>query len=150
MESELDVQDFLNFTVNLARHCGETVLEHFIKTGRNAEAVEKADKTNVTHADLTIQYILEQAYQERFPGLKVRGEEDIKGFTPDPQFPPFKPETIPEVAKTSEVHFPLADCTLWIDPVDATNCFVRGDFSSVTIIIGLAVRGEARAGVVHA
>ena len=103
MESYLDVQDFLNFTVSLARHCGLTVLEHFIRTGRNAEAVEKADRTNVTQADLTIQYILELAYQERFPGLKVRGEEDLEGFTLDPQFPPFKPETIPEVANSSDM-----------------------------------------------
>jgi 3'-phosphoadenosine 5'-phosphosulfate (PAPS) 3'-phosphatase len=58
MDSFLDVQGFLNFTVSLARHCGATVLEHFIKTGKNVEAVEKANRTNVTQADLTIQYIL--------------------------------------------------------------------------------------------
>ena len=54
MESYLDVKDFLNFTVSLVRHCGATVLEHFIQSGKNAEAVEKADKTNVTQADLNI------------------------------------------------------------------------------------------------
>ena len=58
MESSLDVQVFLNFTVSLVRHCGATVLEHFIRTGKNAEAVEKADRTNVTQADLNIQHIL--------------------------------------------------------------------------------------------
>lgn len=45
------------------------MLEHFIKTGKNMEAVKKADRTNVTQADLTIQHILQEAYQERFPGL---------------------------------------------------------------------------------
>ncbi len=38
---------------------------------------------------------------------------------------------------------------MWVDPIDGTNCFVRGEFESVTIIVGLAVSGEATLGIVY-
>mmetsp|Transcript_1965 Transcript_1965/g.3443 ORF Transcript_1965/g.3443 Transcript_1965/m.3443 type:complete len:176 (+) Transcript_1965:233-760(+) len=44
------------------------------------------------------------------------------------------------------------DCetsTVWIDPLDGTTDFVKGNLSAVTVLIGLAVNGVPKIGVVH-
>jgi 3'(2'), 5'-bisphosphate nucleotidase len=45
--------------------------------------------------------------------------------------------------------FSTEDATVWIDPLDGTSDFVRGDLTSVTILIGLAVKGVSKVGIVH-
>ena len=39
--------------------------------------------------------------------------------------------------------------TVWIDPLDGTTDFVKGIFSAVTVLIGLAIDGVPKIGVVH-
>jgi len=38
---------------------------------------------------------------------------------------------------------------VWIDPLDATGAFVRGDIDHVTVMIGLSVDSVSRIGVLH-
>lgn len=45
--------------------------------------------------------------------------------------------------------FEASEAEVWIDPVDGTNCFVKGWMSCVTVIIGVSIKGRARIGVVH-
>jgi|Transcript_7219 3'(2'), 5'-bisphosphate nucleotidase len=45
--------------------------------------------------------------------------------------------------------FNTADAVVWIDPLDGTSDFVKGNLSAVTVLIGLAINGRSRLGVVH-
>jgi len=45
--------------------------------------------------------------------------------------------------------FNTKDAVIWIDPLDGTNDFVKGNFSAVTVLIGLSINGFSRAGIVH-
>jgi len=38
---------------------------------------------------------------------------------------------------------------VWIDPLDGTSDYCRGNISAVTVLIGLTIRDKSRAGVVH-
>ena len=38
---------------------------------------------------------------------------------------------------------------MWIDPLDGTNDFTRGNVHFVTVLIGLSVNGVPKAGVIH-
>lgn len=38
---------------------------------------------------------------------------------------------------------------LWVDPLDGTSSFVRGEYKHVTVCIGVAASGKAVAGIVH-
>ena len=38
---------------------------------------------------------------------------------------------------------------IWIDPLDGTNDFVKGNLPAVTVLIGLSINGFSRAGIVH-
>ena len=38
---------------------------------------------------------------------------------------------------------------VWIDPLDGTSDFVKGNLSAVTVLIGLAIDGVPKIGIVH-
>lgn len=45
--------------------------------------------------------------------------------------------------------FEAQDTVVWIDPLDGTRDFTLGNLSAVTVLIGLAVKGVPKIGVVH-
>ena len=45
--------------------------------------------------------------------------------------------------------FSVKNTQVWIDPLDGTNEFTRGNVSAVTILVGLAIDGIPKLGVVH-
>jgi 3'(2'), 5'-bisphosphate nucleotidase len=38
---------------------------------------------------------------------------------------------------------------IWIDPLDGTKGFVEGHLNHITSMIGLAIDGRPRAGIIH-
>lgn len=45
--------------------------------------------------------------------------------------------------------FNTKDAVVWIDPLDGTKDFVNGNYSAVTVMIGLAIKDKSRIGVLH-
>ena len=45
--------------------------------------------------------------------------------------------------------FNTKNATVWVDPLDGTTEFVNGNLSGVTVLIGLAIDGVPKIGVVH-
>ena len=45
--------------------------------------------------------------------------------------------------------FKIEDATVWIDPLDGTKDFIKGNRSSVTVLIGLCLKDCSRFGIVH-
>ena len=45
--------------------------------------------------------------------------------------------------------FSTKDAIVWVDPLDGTTEFVNGNLSGVTVLIGLAIGGVPKIGVVH-
>mmetsp|Transcript_17899 Transcript_17899/g.27675 ORF Transcript_17899/g.27675 Transcript_17899/m.27675 type:complete len:147 (-) Transcript_17899:403-843(-) len=45
--------------------------------------------------------------------------------------------------------FSTEGACVWIDPLDGTNDFCKGNLSAVTVLIGLSINGVPKAGVVH-
>ena len=45
--------------------------------------------------------------------------------------------------------FNVKDAVVWIDPLDGTSDFVKGNLPAVTVLIGLSINGSSRIGVVH-
>ena len=45
--------------------------------------------------------------------------------------------------------FNTRDAVVWIDPLDGTNDFVKGNLSAVTVLIGLSIKNKSRLGIVH-
>jgi len=45
--------------------------------------------------------------------------------------------------------FSTKDACVWIDPLDGTSDFVKGNLPAVTVLIGLSIKDKSRAGIVH-
>jgi 3'-phosphoadenosine 5'-phosphosulfate (PAPS) 3'-phosphatase len=45
--------------------------------------------------------------------------------------------------------FDVKDAVVWVDPLDGTSDFVKGNLPAVTVLIGLSINGYSRIGVVH-
>ena len=46
-------------------------------------------------------------------------------------------------------NFSTENAVVWIDPLDGTSDFVRGNLSAVTVLIGLSINGVSKVGIVH-
>jgi len=47
------------------------------------------------------------------------------------------------------LNFDTKEAILWIDPLDGTSDFVKGNLEAVTTLIGLSIKGVSKLGVVH-
>ena len=54
-----------------------------------------------------------------------------------------------ELDLANALSFDGSEACLWIDPLDGTVDFVKGDLTAVTVIMGLEIKGRAKAGIVH-
>jgi len=45
--------------------------------------------------------------------------------------------------------FSSEDAVLFIDPLDATAEFVKGNIDAVTVLLGLTVKGVPKIGIIH-
>ena len=45
--------------------------------------------------------------------------------------------------------FNTKDACVWIDPLDGTSDFVKGNLPAVTVLIGLSIKDKSRIGIVH-
>mmetsp|Transcript_30009 Transcript_30009/g.29256 ORF Transcript_30009/g.29256 Transcript_30009/m.29256 type:complete len:232 (-) Transcript_30009:5-700(-) len=45
--------------------------------------------------------------------------------------------------------FNTKDAVVWIDPLDGTSDFAKGNLSAVTVLIGVSINGYSRIGVIH-
>ncbi|HEV7860635.1 MAG TPA: inositol monophosphatase family protein [Pyrinomonadaceae bacterium] len=119
-ERESDLQELLDFAVDLARGAGEITLHYF----RNPPKAElKRDGSFVTAADREAEAYLRARISERFPQDAIFGEEE--GLS----------------AGTTERR--------WIvDPIDGTYAFVHG-VPLYGVLLGLEIAGSPGAGVVN-
>jgi histidinol phosphatase-like enzyme (inositol monophosphatase family) len=115
-----ELEELLDFAVNLARGAGEITLRHF---RRSFSTERKADGSPVTQADREAERFIRAAIEEKFPHDSVLGEEEATR------------------AGTSGRQ--------WIiDPIDGTYAFVHG-VPIYGVMIALEIAGESRLGVVN-
>ena len=118
MKSELN--DLLQFAVELGRGAGDITLEYFRK---NPETSTKSDGSYVTIADRQAESFLREEIAKRFPDDGVIGEEESES-----------------VGRSGR---------RWIvDPIDGTFAFVHG-VPFYGVLIALEIEGESSVGVVN-
>ena len=45
--------------------------------------------------------------------------------------------------------FKTEEALVWIDPLDGTSDYIKGDLKAVSVLIGLSLKGTASYGVIH-
>lgn len=54
-----------------------------------------------------------------------------------------------DIAEDKFATFSTKDACVWIDPLDGTSDFVKGNLPAVTVLIGLSICNRSRLGIVH-
>ncbi|XP_013417261.1 3'(2'),5'-bisphosphate nucleotidase 1 isoform X2 [Lingula anatina] len=139
--------------------CGTTVS----RAGRIVRAVSENGKLGIvdkgwndlqTEADRAAQRCIVASLSKSFPNVTIIGEEETD---PNEDIKPDWVETsLDENILKHVSNFPEEwkdvkdeDIVIWVDPLDGTAEYTQGLLDHVTVLIGIAVKGKAVAGVIH-
>lgn len=104
-----------------------------------------------TEADRKAQRCIVGTIKNRFPQITVYGEESLEPSEED-KLLVAEGENADVLRETCPPEF-LAleekDVIVWVDPLDGTQEYTEGFVEHVTVLIGIAVKGEPVAGVIH-
>ena len=172
LPARLDLTALLSACVHLARRGGRIIREvhregrlgaHNKALEGDARAADAMDPAEVlTIADTRSQAAIVSGLRAMFPGIRIVGEEEEvvveeegHGTEPGRKEPPTALADVPPLASDWDVppalaaSLTLADTCLWVDPLDGTIEFVRGNLQHVCVLIGVCVRDRPVAGVMH-
>jgi len=165
--ARLDFRQLMSACVHLSRVAGRVIREAHREGQLGAhnkrnesdqqEACQMEASEVLTIADLRAQHVIVSNIRAMFPGIRLVGEEDEEDSKKEAsnleELPVISLEEIPllegmdapaELAQS----LTLADTCLWIDPLDGTIEFVRGNLQHVCVLIGIAVENRPVAGIV--
>ncbi|KAK3094082.1 hypothetical protein FSP39_023996 [Pinctada imbricata] len=127
------------------------IIRDIMKSG-NLGIVEKGKNDLQTEADRSAQRCIVASLHKRFPEVAIFGEEALD---PSEKIPAeFLEHESDEYVLKQECPEYLRnvadeDVVIWVDPLDGTAEFTQGFLDHVTVLIGIAVKGNAVAGVIN-
>jgi len=128
------------------------VIRNILKAG-DLGIVSKGVNDLQTEADRSAQRCIVASLQKQYPKVTVIGEEELDSADVNPQW---IVNTSSEEVLKHAASFPDSlknakeeDMCIWVDPLDGTAEFTEGLLDHVTVLIGVAVKGKAVAGVIY-
>ncbi|XP_064622077.1 3'(2'),5'-bisphosphate nucleotidase 1-like isoform X2 [Lineus longissimus] len=132
--------------------------------------VEKGLNDLQTEADRSAQRCIVASLHKQFPKIAIFGEEDSDNLPsgmktglssgepdqtldpdPNPEFivTDFDQDVLKESCPDDLADVKDEDVVVWVDPLDGTSEYTQGLLDHVTVLIGIAVKGVAKAGVIY-
>lgn len=141
---EVEAAEVLAVCIALAFRAGEII--RAVSASGELHTTMKGVNDPCTLADLTAQKLIVSTLARHFPGLVVIGEEEVEGdeSTAATDIDPAATSALLGVSRRLR----LDNTVVWVDPLDGTIAFVRGDLAGVTTIIGISVDGVPVYGIV--
>ncbi|CDW83399.1 -bisphosphate nucleotidase 1 [Stylonychia lemnae] len=172
---DIKVAEFISVCIYLAEESGKIIRDVW-KSGVLGKQEKSDDNGPVTIADLRVQKNINENLHKLYPTLAIEGEEDQSTY--EKYEASIKPEDIPldfvkqdqldqthanrisyletlkDIYGSETNSFPFNSfntekAVVWIDPLDGTSDFVKGNLSAVTVLIGLSIDGISKIGIVH-
>lgn len=147
MAARVSAARLLSACVQLAASAGAIVRE--VQASGALDTRYKGHEDPVTEADLRAQRLIEGTLRWAFPAISVRGEENIVCAEAD-VCKEVDWELVPESLFSEETReLQAEEVTVWVDPLDGTINFTKGDYIGCTVLIGVAVNGRPLYGAIH-
>jgi len=147
MESEIKINELISSCIDLATQAGEVI--RVVRNSGNLDVKEKGVDDPMTQADLFAQETIVGGLLNRWPSLKIIGEEDAmvakKASTLTPRSNLVPESAIPDNLKKIS----LDRVVVFIDPLDATKEFTLGFYYCVITLIGISIDGKPAAGIMY-
>ena len=147
MAGRISTARLLSACVQLASATGSIVRQ--VQAADTLDTQYKGHEDPVTQADIRGQRLIESTLKWAFPDIAIRGEENITCEESD-ICRDLNWDLVSESLFTEDNRQLLSEeVTVWVDPLDGTINFTKGDYEGCTVLIGVAVRGRPRYGVIH-
>ena len=156
----LSLPSLLSASIDLARQAGVVIKDVFTSghLGTTDKAAPTSSSSSIsstteatdpqTLADLAAQRLILSSLSHAFPGLRIVGEEGDLLTSPSDVRPASFSLLSHVTFPPSLLSLPTSDVTVFVDPLDGTKEFTLGYVDSVTVLIGVTVKGRAVAGVI--
>jgi len=145
----VNLREFFSVCTQIIQHSGNVIKDFYFSQNLNART--KEDNSPFTDADIKVQTIIVKSLLHFWPNLKIIGEEDEDFKSKlDFDYAALKTNFILDdtFAGLKPTEFNIKDAIVWVDPLDGTVDFLKGELSSVTTLIGISLKNEAKIGVV--
>eukprot|EP01114_Cavostelium_apophysatum_P013370 TRINITY_DN3224_c0_g2_i1.p1 TRINITY_DN3224_c0_g2~~TRINITY_DN3224_c0_g2_i1.p1 ORF type:complete len:330 (+),score=33.92 TRINITY_DN3224_c0_g2_i1:124-1113(+) len=143
MTEKINLGQLLSASIDASRQAG-LIIQRVWKSG-DLDIKDKGNDDPFTKADVESQQLIMGLLSKKWPALKMIGEEDcgIPTLDVQPNVDFFAHEQIPEDLRSVSID----QITVFVDPLDATKEYTLGNLPAVMSLIGIAINGEAVAGV---
>ncbi|GKT34898.1 Inositol monophosphatase-like protein [Aduncisulcus paluster] len=154
MDSTFDLVKLLKYLIPIILNAGDMI--KIVAESGKLDTKTKGDDSPVTIADKTAQYIIASNIRKEYPDIHLVGEEGhvTKDIIPPwlekklvSSLVPFTPDGGSEfLVPTPYTDLSLgdglkeSDLVMFIDPLDATQAFVRGNYFGVSVLCGVATK----------
>jgi len=153
---EVDLVRLFAASIKLAEYGGNALVE--AHTEKKVSVLSKQSggvAEIVTNADLESNKRMSFSFPKLFPGVHIRSEE-VTDEPIDLMDMPSNDEQWTELISSQNIFSPSLqrkvaadDISIWIDPLDATREYTEDLLQYVTVMIGVAFKGEPIIGVVR-
>ncbi|KAL7719436.1 Inositol polyphosphate 1-phosphatase [Entamoeba marina] len=117
-----------------------------IKSFNDSLLVEKkGDGSEVTQVDSLAQQIIFSIIRKSFPELNIIGEEDVDV---DHNLVHELPTVQNQTFSFPNRQLQLDDIVVYVDPLDGTNCYIRGKLECVCVLLGATYQSKPLFGAV--
>ncbi|CAD8101685.1 unnamed protein product [Paramecium sonneborni] len=148
----LKVHEFFSVGIQLAYNSAKII--NAVRLSSNIGQKWKGIDDPVTIADIQAQSYIVKQLHKHWPNLTVIGEENIQDSQnydlPDTNLTLYD-ETIFNKThndKNIRTQYEIDDLCVWVDPLDGTLDFVKGDYENVTTLIGVSYKQQALMGII--
>ncbi|XP_046679548.1 3'(2'),5'-bisphosphate nucleotidase 1 isoform X1 [Homalodisca vitripennis] len=113
--------------------------------------VDKGKNDLQTEADRSAQLCIIGSLSRQFPKITIIGEEGTSTcHCPEEWITTTSDQEVLSLSCPEQYHnLSESDVTVWVDPLDGTSEYTQGLLDHVTVLIGIAVKEKAVAGVIH-
>jgi 3'(2'), 5'-bisphosphate nucleotidase len=145
----VDLIELVSACIDLSERAGQIIRE-VAQSGELHTKDKDGGEDAITLADVKAQELIEGGLKTRWgKELKIIGEETLNIEANNLQ--PNTSLLVNAIDIPDKLHWliPLSDVVVYVDPLDATREFTLGNTFCVVVLIGIAVKGQAVAGVMH-
>ncbi|XP_065169035.1 3'(2'),5'-bisphosphate nucleotidase 1 [Atheta coriaria] len=113
--------------------------------------VEKGKNDLQTEADRSAQRCIMANLSQQFPKIAIIGEEGPSNCEVPSDWVTLEQDqdVLTKLCPNDYMKVADEDIVVWVDPLDGTSEYTQGLLEHVTVLIGIAVKGKAVAGVIH-
>jgi 3'-phosphoadenosine 5'-phosphosulfate (PAPS) 3'-phosphatase len=158
MENALKSKIKLNNLMSLILHYLTRSNQLFLKVKSNELKLDvhyKANNEKFTDADWILQKMFENYFSKYFPTLKIIGEENTSDdLIKSSEFFSVNEEVNMNIIEESQIPKNLTeinseDLTIYIDPIDSTEQFIKRNFGPVTTLVGITLKSIPIVGFIY-